>query len=149
MSCERWAPCADAEDHQRQQFVDAEPAVLEMIDVSVEFLGEEEARAGEHPVVGVAIEQDLAHARELDRRGVGEEQVTVAEAGCGRIERDEMLLQVAPLDELRPVLLIDRHEHPQDVLEQVAAALGDAVEEHRRAQRRGAKRRPPRRACPP
>ena len=131
-----------AEDHQREQLVGAQPAVLEVIEIVAEFVGQEEARARDDPAVGVAVEEDLAHPRQLDRRGIAEEQVPEAHKISRRIERVEMLLQVGPLNELAAILLIDRHEHAQDVLEQVAATLGQAVEEQRAGQtvRREAKR---------
>jgi hypothetical protein len=46
-----------------------------------------------------------------------------------------MLGHVAPLDELFLILLLDRHEHPQNVAQQVAAAFRYAVEKHRLVQR--------------
>src|SRR3546814_8758700 len=47
-----------------------------------------------------------------------------------------MLLQIGPLDEIAAILLVDRHEHADDVAQQVAAAFRNAVQEHRLAQRR-------------
>jgi hypothetical protein len=38
------------------------------------------------------------------------------------------------LDELGRVMLLDRHEHPGDVTQEMAAALGNAVEEQGLAQ---------------
>src|SRR3546814_2221430 len=59
-----------------------------------------------------------------------------AEQRTRRIERAAMLLQIGPLDEIAAILLVDRHEHVDDVAQQVAAAFRNAVQEHRLAQRR-------------
>ena len=133
---------ADPEDHQRQEVVDAEPALLQLLDIAFEFVRQEETGAGKHPVVGIAVKQDLARAGELDRRGVGEKQMAEAHEIAARVERRQMLLEVRPLDELGAILLLDGHKHAQDIVQQVASALGDAVEEQRLSKRR---RREPRR----
>jgi hypothetical protein len=41
-----------------------------------------------------------------------------------------MLIQDLVLDELRRVMLLNRNEHPNDIAEQVAPALRNAVEEN-------------------
>src|SRR3546814_16580732 len=79
---------------------------------------------------------DAARRRRFDRRGVGEEQMPPAEHRTRRIERAAMLLQIGPLDEIAAILLVDRHEHADDVAQQEAAAFRHAVQEHRLAQRR-------------
>src|SRR3546814_4765177 len=86
-----------------------------MIHIADELFGDEEACPRDHPVIGIAIEKDAARRRRFDRRGVGEEQMPPAEHRTRRIERAAMLLQIGPLDEIAAILLVDRHEHADDV----------------------------------
>src|SRR3546814_19606611 len=107
-----------------------------MIHIAGELFGDEEARPRDHPVIGIAIEEDAARGRGFDRRGVGKEEMTPAEHRARGIEGDAMLLQIGPLDEIAAILLFDRHEHADDVAQQMTAAFRNAVQEHRLAQRR-------------
>jgi len=65
------------------------------------------------------------------RRLVGEHEMPPTQEIPFVEESREMLVQQLVLDELRLVLLLDRHKHANNVPQQVAAAFGDAVEEHR------------------
>jgi hypothetical protein len=47
-----------------------------------------------------------------------------------------MLAKKGNLDEPRMILLLDQHEYPHDVADQVRASLGHRIEEHRRLERR-------------
>jgi len=100
-----------------------------MLELSLKLIGKMKTRTRQDPIVRVAIEQYLSDMGELDGGSVCEEEVAEAHVAASRIEGGEVLSQIRPLDELLSVLLLDRHEHPQDVAQQVAAALRDAVEE--------------------
>jgi hypothetical protein len=55
--------------------------------------------------------------------------MTPTQAVPGAVEGGKVLLKEMILDELCLVLIFDRHKHADDISEQVAAALGYAVQE--------------------
>ena len=70
-----------------------------------------------------------------DRGHVAEHEVPVAHEVARVGKGAEVLAQDMVLDELHLILLLERDEHADDVLHQVATAFGHAVEEQRLLQR--------------
>ena len=125
----------DAENHHVQHFLYRHAAAFQVVHLALERIGQEETRPRQHPGVRVAHQHRVANPLQGDGGTVREQQVTPAQHRLGPGKGAQVLVQHRDLDKAPVVLLLHRHEHPDDISEEMGPALWDAVQKHGLGQR--------------
>ena len=110
-----------AHDHHVQDCLDGKRAFLEQFE-PLELFADKETPARDDPIIRVANQEDLPGLADRDRTHVAEQKVAPAQEITIASEGFEMIPDDLVLNELGVILLLDGHEHSNDVAQQMAAA---------------------------